>query len=280
MSPLLNPADLIAAIERTAARRVTRGEVVWHIWGEGPPLVLLHGGTGSWLHWVRNVEALAREFRVLAADLPGSGDSGVIEPPITADAMAERLYAGVGEIIGTDAPFSIAGFSLGGLIGSHLAKCAGNRAQRLILVGSGGTEVPRRQMEPLKSWRWLASEEEKREAHRANLGILMIYDRAKIDALALHIQTRNAVRSRIRVKHFAHRSALAECLPQVSARIAGIWGEHDVTAAPEPAREVLRGFQPQAPFAVVPGVGHWVQYEAADTVNRLIAEQLAALARA
>ena len=26
------------------------------MWGEGRPLVLLHGGTGSWMHWVRNVE--------------------------------------------------------------------------------------------------------------------------------------------------------------------------------------------------------------------------------
>ena len=32
------------------------GEVVWRMWGAGTPLVLLHGGTGSWMHWVRNVE--------------------------------------------------------------------------------------------------------------------------------------------------------------------------------------------------------------------------------
>jgi pimeloyl-ACP methyl ester carboxylesterase len=31
--------------------------VVWRSWGSGPPLLLLHGLHGSWMHWVRNVAA-------------------------------------------------------------------------------------------------------------------------------------------------------------------------------------------------------------------------------
>jgi pimeloyl-ACP methyl ester carboxylesterase len=34
----------------------------------------------------------------------------------------------------------------------------------------------------------------------------------------------------------------------------------------------LQRIQPEARFAVVPGAGHWVQYEAADRFNVLIAE--------
>ena len=38
------------------------GAMRWREWGRGETLVLLHGGFGSWLHWVRNIEALsARE---------------------------------------------------------------------------------------------------------------------------------------------------------------------------------------------------------------------------
>ncbi|MCD6078130.1 MAG: alpha/beta hydrolase fold protein, partial [Ramlibacter sp.] len=62
-----------------ASRHVTpagEGDVVWHAWGAGAPLVLLHGGSGSWTHWIRNVEALAvAGRRVLVPDLPGFGDS-------------------------------------------------------------------------------------------------------------------------------------------------------------------------------------------------------------
>ena len=45
----------------------------------------------------------------------------------------------------------------------------GDRVDRLVLIGSAGTEAPRRQMAPLKSWRWLSSDAEKREIHRRNL---------------------------------------------------------------------------------------------------------------
>jgi pimeloyl-ACP methyl ester carboxylesterase len=103
----------------------------------------------------------------------------------------------------------------------------------------------------------------------------MIHDPHKIDDLALLIQQRNAVRSRVRVKHFVKWSSLAASLPDVRAPIAGIWGEHDVTSTPELARNKLRQFQPDAPFELVAGAGHWVQYEAAETVNRMLQELLA-----
>ena len=61
------------------ARRLTTpcgdGELVWHAWGDDgdQPLVLLHGGSGSWTHWIRNVEAFAAAGRrVLVPDLPAS----------------------------------------------------------------------------------------------------------------------------------------------------------------------------------------------------------------
>src|SRR5262245_18112364 len=81
------PADYVAALERASARHTTPnplGDVVWHIWGAGKPLVLLHGGTGSWLHWVRNIEALAADYMLVVPDILGSGESGDPEKPITA----------------------------------------------------------------------------------------------------------------------------------------------------------------------------------------------------
>ncbi len=131
-------------------------------------------------------------------------------------------------------------------------------------------------MEPLKSWRWLSSDEEKREVHRQNLGILMIHDTSKIDDLALDMQAQNAVRSRVRGKHIVKTSSLAQCLPDVKARLAGIWGEHDVTSPSALVADRLRQFQPQALVEIVPGAGHWVQFEAADTVNRLLPALLGA----
>ena len=64
-----------------AARRIetpcAAGQMVWHAWNEGAgaPLVLLHGGNGSWRHWVRQIQPFAATRCVIAADLPGLGES-------------------------------------------------------------------------------------------------------------------------------------------------------------------------------------------------------------
>jgi len=92
--------------------------------------------------------------------------------------------------------------------------------------------------------------------------------------LALYVQTQNALSSRIRGKHLAEGSGLSHCLPGFRGRLAGIWGEFDATAAPYLAqrRETLRQFQPQASFDILPGAGHWVQYEAHEPFNRRLRE--------
>jgi pimeloyl-ACP methyl ester carboxylesterase len=73
-------------IERIAATG-TRHDVVhggirvcWRRFGAeeespNPPLVLLHGGHGSWMHWLRNVEALSAGRTLWLPDLPGFNDS-------------------------------------------------------------------------------------------------------------------------------------------------------------------------------------------------------------
>jgi 2-hydroxy-6-oxonona-2,4-dienedioate hydrolase len=275
----MSPAEFITALDHASTRHATplgAGHIVWRSWGHGNPLVLLHGGTGSWMHWIRNVEPLARDRMVIVPDLPGSGESASPQPPYSAESMAAMLLQGLDAVIGSEAHFSIAGFSMGGLIAGYLAQKGGARVDALVLVGSTGMGGTRAPMEPLKSWRRLPTDEAKRAIHRVNLGILMIYDQEKIDALAVEVQSHNAGLSRIRGKHVSNTGALANCLPGFAGRLAGIWGEHDPTAAPYLAerRERLQQFQPGSPFDIVPGAGHWVQYEAYETVNRRMPELL------
>jgi 2-hydroxy-6-oxonona-2,4-dienedioate hydrolase len=279
----MSPAEYIAALESASTRHTTPlvtplgdGHIVWRCWGQGAPLVLLHGGTGSWMHWIRNVEPLSHEMMVVVPDLPGSGESASPQPPFSAESIAAMLLQGLDQIIGAQTHFSIAGFSMGGLIAGYLAQQGGSRVDALVLVGSTGMGGTRAQMAPLKSWRRLPTDEERRAIHRVNLGILMIHDPQKIDALAVEIQSRNASVSRIRGKHVSHTGSLANCLPGFTGRLAGIWGEHDPTAAPYLAerRERLQSFQPGAPFDIVRGAGHWVQYEAYETVNQRMRELL------
>src|SRR5207244_9095176 len=88
---------LVAGIAAEADRMETPcgdGAMVWRCWGAGPPLVLLHGGYGSWMHWIRNVLPLSRQFRVLAPDLPGLRESATPPEPWPAQGLAAIVVAG------------------------------------------------------------------------------------------------------------------------------------------------------------------------------------------
>ena len=42
------------------------GSLAWRRWGEGVPIVLAHGGSGSWTHWIKTIPELAKRFTVYA----------------------------------------------------------------------------------------------------------------------------------------------------------------------------------------------------------------------
>ena len=249
------------------------GTMAWHVWGSGPPLVLLHGGYGSWMHWIRNVLPLSRQFTVIAPDLPGLGESATPPEPWTAGGLAAIVVAGLDIILPKDAAPHMAGFSFGGVIGGSVAVQLGDRLRGFTVVGSNGLGLERSPT-PLERVKPDASEEEEFATHRYNLNQLMIADPNKIDELALWLQKTNHARARMRSRRFSRSGALIEALPQIKARLDGIWGERDATAYPhvDERAHILRSFQPQARFAVIPGAGHWVQFEAADAFNKLIAE--------
>ena len=249
------------------------GTMVWRVWGSGPPLILLHGGYGSWTHWIGNVLVLARRFTVIAPDLPGLGESSTPPEPHTAEGLAAIIVEGLDIVLSKDAAPHIVGFSFGGVLGGHVAAQLGDRLRALTLVGSNGLGLVR-QPTALQRVPAGVSAEEALAVHRRNLGALMIADPAKIDELAVYIQSQNAPRGRVRSRRFSRADTLARALPLVKARLDGIWGARDATAYPhldERAR-VLRSFQPGARFEVIAGAGHWVQYEAAERFNPLLAE--------
>jgi pimeloyl-ACP methyl ester carboxylesterase len=267
---------LVEGIAAEADRTLTPcgdGAMVWRCWGSGPPLVLLHGGYGSWMHWIRNVLPLSRQFRVIAPDLPGLGESATPPEPWTAQGLAAIIVAGLDIVLPRGAAPHLAGFSFGGVIGGNVAAQLGDRLRGFTVVGSNGLGLERSPT-PLRRVAPGASEAEEFATHRYNLNQLMIADPDKIDELALYLQKTNHARARMRSRRFSRSGALVEALPRVTARLDGIWGERDATAYPhvEERARILRGFQPNARFVVVPGAGHWVQYEAADRFNALIAE--------
>ncbi len=275
-----DPAAAVAEIERRAELRRTpcgAGSMVWRVWGRGAPLVLLHGGYGSWTHWIRNIEFLAGRYRVLAPDLPGLGDSDMPPEPDRPEAIAGIVASGLISLLSAVEMADIVGFSFGGLIGGLAAEQLASRARSLVLVGSGGLGVRRGAPIDLVTWRDLSDEAARRAAHAENLAILMFADRAQIDDLAVHLQVNNATRARLRSRVLSRIPALPTALPRMSARLRGLWGERDITAQGvlDQIRTLLQSLQPGANLNVIPRAGHWVQYEAADAFNAALVKLLA-----
>jgi pimeloyl-ACP methyl ester carboxylesterase len=260
---------MVAGIDAQAEKISTRyseGSMVWRSWGKGPPLLFLHGGSGSWTHWIRNVQAFAGQYRVIAPDMPGFGDSGPAAEPPSSEAAADAVALGLPEVTGGE-PVTIVGFSFGSMVGAWLAKKMPDRVAGLVLVGAVGMGLRRDPIE-FVSWRRLG-DDQRRQAHRANLKALMIYREDRIDDLAIHLQSENTRRTRINTRRFVRTTPLKDNLPSLDVALAGIWGEHDATAAPYLAerREFIHSLRPDAPFEVLKGIGHWVQYEGADEFN-------------
>lgn len=262
-----------AAFERRSRQIRTScgaGEMVWHCWGEGgTPLVLLHGGAGSWLHWLRTIPAFAGERMVVVPDIPGLGGSAPPPDPAPA-AIAGVVLEGLEHVIGKGTRFDIAGFSYGGVIAGFLAAQAVGTVRSLTLVGSGGLGVAINTV-PLERVRDKTGAE-RDAANRANLLRWMIADPAACDAQAVAIQDWNSRRARFDSRPIGTGSLLPEQLRKLDIPIAGIWGEHDhaVYGRLHEVEAVLRVIRPAIDFRIVPAAGHWVAYEAPQAFARTL----------
>ena len=273
----LEPAVFLDRFERTATRAETPcgdGTMVWRSWGEGPVLVLFHGGAGSWRHWAHNIDVLSEQYRLLVPDQPGLGESAF--PPDGDDAMAvARILAhGIDIVLGPDTRYDVAGFSFGGTMATCAGAIHGARVRSVTIVGSSGVGPSGSAVELLKV-RHLAGEE-RVATHRINLNRLMIADPAKIDDLSLVIQEWNTRHSRLKTPTLSRSGALPRALAQVVAPVNGIWGELDAPANPRAPQRVvtLRALRPDADVRMIAGAGHWVAYESPEQFNAMLLEML------
>ena len=253
------------------------GELVWQRWRPAadkdvgaPPLVLFHGGSGSWTHWVKNIVPLMDAGRtVLAADLPGFGESSLPESGSDADAMAPLLAEGLHTLLAGE-PCDLVGFSFGGMTAGLMLANAPELARRLVLVGAPAMGVvPGRQFE-LKAWRHLPSVAEQEAVHRYNLGVLMLHDHDLIDGLALEVHIANMLRDRAPRRRLAHTNILARTLPRVRCPVHAIYGAHDAIYR-HYVHQLEAAFAAAAPdfqgLTLIPDAGHWVQFEAPEALD-------------
>jgi pimeloyl-ACP methyl ester carboxylesterase len=279
MNPKADPAAVVDALARTARKVRTPcgdGSMVWRVWGAGEPLVLFHGGSGSWTHWIRNIPELSKHYELWVADIPGLGSSAMPPQPWVPATIADVVVAGLEQELPAHARPRLAGFSFGGQVAGLSAARMGDRVRSLTLIGVAALGLRADPREPFAKVRTSMSAAEIAAVYRQNLAVLMFADPTNIDALAIHLQAENIKRARFRSRPFAPTDNLARALADVTAPLSTIWGTRDIIARPslEARLDILRRHHPELAVRLIEGAGHWVAYEAADRFNAAMLELL------
>ena len=265
--------EIDAAIDK--AKRIElptpSGMQVWHVWNEaaGHPLVLLHGGSGSWNHWVRNVLPLSESRAVWTLDTPGLGDSELPSGAEDADDLSVPLAQGL-EVLFKEKPVDTVGFSFGGLMAGFLAAQQPALIKRMVLVGVPGLGLSNN-IPNMRGFRVNMTHEERMGVHRNNLLAIMLHDEKNITPELLAMQEHNVLRDRLRRRRIARSDVLLSLQKHWTCEVHGIWGEKD--ALYEGALHLIPDLLTDCnlkQFDVIQDAGHWVQFEASDAFNQTL----------
>ncbi|CAJ1509026.1 alpha/beta fold hydrolase [[Mycobacterium] holstebronense] len=246
-----------------------------------PVLVLLHGSGGHAEAYVRNLAAHAEHFWTWSVDMLGHGYTDKPGHPLEVGHYVAHLMD-VLDAIGAQTA-SISGESLGGWVAARAAIDYPDRVHRLVLNTAGGSQADPEVMKRIITLSMAAVENPSWETVQARIKWLMADKSKDYDDIV-------ASRQRIyRLPGFvdAMRDIMALQDPQIRARnLLGpaeygkitaptlvVWTSDDPTADVEEGKRIA-SMIPGARFELMPGCGHWPQYEDPETFNRLHLEFL------
>ncbi len=128
-------------------------EIYYEEYGQGKPLLLIHGLGSSSRDWELQLPAFQEHFRVIALDLRGHGRSGKPPGPYSMVQFARDtacLLKGVDAV-----PSHVVGISLGGMVAFQLILDFPNLVDKLIIVNSVPELLPRNLADRLAYWQRL-----------------------------------------------------------------------------------------------------------------------------
>lgn len=255
--------------------------------GNGPTIVLLHGGgpgASSWSNFAKNIPVLAQQFHVIAVDQPGYGrsDKPTEHPQYfrhSASALKDLL-----DTIGITDRVHLLGNSLGGGAAVRFALDYPERAGRLVLMGPGGLSVNLFAPDPTEGVRNLGkfAYQPTRENLEAFLRI-MVFDQKLItdELIDERFAAASAPESLAAAKAMGRSFSSSEFelgmlwrdAYKLRQRVLLIWGREDRVNPIDGALLALKMI-PRVQLHVFGGCGHWAQLEKFDEFNRLAGDFL------
>ncbi len=112
---------------------VNNNQIYYETYGQGTPLLLIHGGLGSIMNFENSIKDLSKHFKVIAMDSPGHGRSSHVDSlsyPLLADNIS--LFIDKLEL---DSLYII-GWSDGGILGLILAADRPDKVKKLVAISA------------------------------------------------------------------------------------------------------------------------------------------------
>ena len=236
--------------------------------GDGPPLLLLHGGMNDHREWWRQLDGLSDGFTVVAWDAPGCGASS--DPPETfrmAD-YADSL-AGLIDALRLDRPH-VLGLSWGSTLALQLYRRRPDIPRSLVLTaayaGWAGSLAPEEIAQRLE--RLLEQiERPAREWVREHVPTLLT-ERAPAEMVAeVEAIMADSRPAGLRPMLLAMAEAdLREVLPTISVPTLLLYGEEDARS-PRDVAEQMHAAIPGSTLVMLPRVGHQANVETPEVFN-------------
>ena len=129
-------------------------KIHYKVWGKGEPVLLLHGAMEYWKEWERQIPALAKEYKVIAVDTRGHGQSTFTDRELSYELFANDMLTLLAKL-NIDS-INVVGFGDGGIIGMIMAMKQPPRIHKLVAIGSNisadTNAVYRTVLEKVRNW--------------------------------------------------------------------------------------------------------------------------------
>ncbi|MEX2309033.1 MAG: alpha/beta fold hydrolase [Pirellulales bacterium] len=239
--------------------------------GKGPVVILLHGLGGDGSRWAPTMDVLAGDFRVIALDQIGFGESDKPLANYNHGMLAEFLVEFI-KTIGIEKA-SLVGHSMGAFVAMYTAVHHPEAVDRLALVDGGGlVNAPRSpHLVQIQNGTTLAETREYFE--------LMFYDKSRVtdEMVQENFMRRLRVSYTISKMQEARAKGLATISEEEARGIRAptliLWGKHDELLDPSDAA-VLDRVIPNSRAVLIEESGHIPQVEQPQQFNQLVRDFL------